>query len=67
MFLTVTAFMNEFTLTVASAFVRAQLHEVRARTRESLIVVDETQMRAGLFAVFSRTWVWGWGEVSVEK
>ena len=54
-------------LTIASAFVRAQLHEVRAGARERLIVVDETQMRTGLFAVFSCTWVWSCGEVNVEK
>lgn len=44
-------------LTITSVFVGAQLHEVRAGTRKCLIVVDETQMRAGLLAVFSRTGV----------
>lgn len=60
-------YVHVFMLTVASAFVRAQLHEVRAGTRKCLIVVDETQVRAGLLAVYSRTWVRSWGEVSVGK
>lgn len=35
-------YVRVFVLTVASAFVRAQLHEVRTGTRERLIVVDKT-------------------------
>lgn len=50
-------YVCKFMLTITSAFVGAQLHEVRAGTRKCLIVVDETQMRAGLLAVFSRTGV----------
>lgn len=54
-------------LTVASAFVGAQFHEMRAGARKGLIVVNETEMRAGLLAIDSRTWVWSWGEVGVEN
>lgn len=54
-------------LTKASAFVSAELHEVRAGAREGLIVVDEAEMRAGLLAIFSRTRVGGCGEEDVLK
>lgn len=56
-----------FLLTIAGAFVGAQFHEVRTGAGECLIVVDETQMRAGLFAIFSCTWIWSWGGVNMEK
>lgn len=53
-------------LTVAGTFVRAQFHEVRTGTGERLVVVDETQVRTGIFAVFSCTWVWSCGDVRRE-
>lgn len=44
-------------LTIASAFVWSQLHEVGAGTGKCLVVVDETEMGTGLLAIFSSAWV----------
>lgn len=45
--------------TFAGAFVGLQLHEVRARAGEGLVEVDETEVRAGTFAVAGGTRVGG--------
>lgn len=57
----ISAFGHVFVLllTVTRASVGAELHEVRAGTRERLIVVDEAEMGAGLLAVFSCAGVGG--------
>lgn len=58
---------HELRLTKASTFVRAQLHEVRTSAGERLVVVDEAEVRAGLFAIFSCTRVRSYREANEEK
>lgn len=44
-------FLTVSVLTFASAFVRLQLHEVRAGTGEGLVEVNETEVGARTFTV----------------
>lgn len=54
-------------LTFAGAFVRLQLHEVRASTGEGLIEVDETEVGARAFTITGGTWVRSWKKEKVME
>lgn len=57
----------ELRLTDTRPLVSAQLHEVRTRTRERLVVVDQAEVRAGLFAIFNCTWVGSYRAAKKDK
>lgn len=46
--------------TFACAFIRLQLHKMRTSTGESLVEVDETQVRARASTITGGTWVRSW-------
>lgn len=54
-------------LTFAGAFVRLQLHEVRAGTREGLVEVDETEVGARASTITGGTWVRSWKKKTHTK